>query len=81
MLALMKAMLAREASDLHLSSETLPHMRIDGDMVAIEDYGLISPESSRRCSSASPRRRTGSSGRSCHDTDFAYEIAGGAASA
>jgi len=73
MLALMKAMLARDASDLHLTSETLPHMRIDGDMVAIEDYGLISHEKLKAMVFSIAPDKNRKQWEEQHDTDFAYE--------
>jgi twitching motility protein PilT len=74
-LALMKAMLAREASDLHLTSETLPHMRIDGDMVAIEDYGVITHEKLKAMIFSIAPDKNRRQWDELHDTDFAYETA------
>jgi twitching motility protein PilT len=73
MLALMKAMLARDASDLHLTSETLPHMRIDGDMVAIEDYGVITHEKLKAMIFSIAPDKNRRQWEELHDTDFAYE--------
>ncbi|HYI01059.1 type IV pilus twitching motility protein PilT [Hyalangium sp.] len=73
MLALMKAMLARDASDLHLTSETLPHMRIDGDMVAIEDYGVVTHEKLKAMIFSIAPEKNRKQWEEFHDTDFAYE--------
>ncbi|WP_317987778.1 type IV pilus twitching motility protein PilT [Hyalangium gracile] len=73
MLALMEAMLARGASDLHLSSETLPHMRIDGDMVPIEEYGLITPGRLKAMIFSIAPEKNRKQWEDLHDTDFAYE--------
>jgi twitching motility protein PilT len=42
--ALLDAMVARRASDLHLASSAPPNLRIDGDMVPIASYGPLSHE-------------------------------------
>jgi twitching motility protein PilT len=73
MLALMKAMLARDASDLHLTSETLPHMRIDGDMVALEDYGVVTHEKLKAMIFSIAPEKNRKQWDEFHDTDFAYE--------
>ncbi len=73
MLALLEAMLARNASDLHLSSETLPHMRIDGDMVPIEDYGLIAPARLQAMIFSIAPEKNRKQWEELQDTDFAYD--------
>jgi twitching motility protein PilT len=73
MLALMEAMLARDASDLHLSSETPLHMRIDGDMVALEEYGIISHERLKAMIFSIAPEKNRRQWEELHDTDFAYE--------
>jgi twitching motility protein PilT len=73
MLALMEAMLARGASDLHLSSETLPHMRIDGDMVPIEEYGLITPGRLKAMIFSIAPEKNRKQWEDLQDTDFAYD--------
>jgi twitching motility protein PilT len=75
MVALMKAMLARDASDLHLSSETLPHMRIDGDMVAIEEYGVITHEKLKAMLFSVAPDKNRKQWEEQRDTDFAYDMA------
>jgi twitching motility protein PilT len=75
MVALMKAMLARDASDLHLSSETLPHMRIDGDMVAVEEYGVITHEKLKAMLFSIAPDKNRKQWEELRDTDFAYDMA------
>jgi twitching motility protein PilT len=75
MIALMKAMLARDASDLHLSSETLPHMRIDGDMVAVEEYGVITHEKLKAMLFSIAPDKNRKQWEELRDTDFAYDMA------
>jgi twitching motility protein PilT len=75
MVALMKAMLARDASDLHLTSETLPHMRIDGDMVAVEEYGVITHEKLKAMLFSIAPDKNRKQWEEMRDTDFAYDMA------
>src|SRR6266851_4521542 len=41
---LLQTMLEAGASDLHLSSENFPMMRLDGDIAVIEGFGRLSPD-------------------------------------
>jgi twitching motility protein PilT len=75
MVALMKAMLARDASDLHLTSETLPHMRIDGDMVAVEEYGVLAHEKLKAMLFSIAPDKNRKQWEEIRDTDFAYDMA------
>ena len=75
MVALMKAMLARDASDLHLSSETLPHMRIDGDMLPVEEYGVITHEKLKAMLFSIAPDKNRKQWEELRDTDFAYDMA------
>ncbi len=75
MIALMKAMLARDASDLHLSSETLPHMRIDGDMVSVEEYGVLTHEKLKAMLFSIAPDKNRKQWEEQRDTDFAYDMA------
>ncbi|MDY7226117.1 type IV pilus twitching motility protein PilT [Hyalangium rubrum] len=75
MLALMKAMLERGASDLHLSSETVPHMRIDGDMVPLAEYGRISHERLKAMVFSVAPEKNRKQWEEIQDTDFAHETA------
>jgi twitching motility protein PilT len=75
MVALMKAMLARDASDLHLTSETLPHMRIDGDMVPVEEYGVITHEKLKAMLFSIAPDKNRKQWEELRDTDFAYDMA------
>ncbi|HEX8699809.1 MAG TPA: type IV pilus twitching motility protein PilT, partial [Myxococcaceae bacterium] len=73
MRAMMEAMLARGASDLHLSSANVPHMRIDGDMVAIEEYGRITHERLKAMIFSVAPEKNRRQWEEIQDTDFAYE--------
>ncbi len=73
MRAMMDAMLARGASDLHLSSANVPHMRIDGDMVPIEEYGRITHERLKAMIFSVAPEKNRRQWEELQDTDFAYE--------
>ncbi|MCP5105951.1 MAG: PilT/PilU family type 4a pilus ATPase, partial [bacterium] len=67
-------MIERKASDLHLTSGSKPLLRIDGDMVKLEDHpvvtsGALYDELVR----IAPERNIEEFGES-NDTDFAYQI-------
>ena len=66
------------ASDLHLSVGTPPLVRKDGGMQPLDAAApVLDAERDRSgCSIRSRRRRTSTSSRERHDTDFAYEIPG-----
>jgi twitching motility protein PilT len=74
MLALMEAMLARRASDLHMSSDTVPHLRIDGDMVPVSEYGTLSPARLKAMVFSIAPDKNKEQWEKKHDTDFAYEL-------
>jgi twitching motility protein PilT len=73
MLGLMEAMLARGASDLHLSSETVPHLRIDGDMMPVPEYGRFTHERLKAMLFSIAPEKNRRQWEELHDTDFAYE--------
>ncbi len=80
-LAAMEALLAtlveRGASDLHLASESVPALRVDGDVVRLADHGPVSAQRlAEMLWSISPARNR-EEWQQCHDTDFAYETSGG----
>jgi len=70
---LLDDMLDRRASDLHLSSGSVPVLRVDGDVVPAPEYGPISPErlAAMIWSIAPERNREEFEAR--RDTDFALE--------
>jgi twitching motility protein PilT len=73
MAALLEAMVARKASDLHLSSGTPPTFRIDGDIVADGDYGVIGPERVRDLLWSIAPERNREEWLQRKDSDFAHE--------
>jgi twitching motility protein PilT len=71
--ALLTAMLERRASDLHLSSDSPPMLRIDGDMVAVDDYGPIGPERLKELVWTLAPEKNREEWHGKKDTDFAHE--------
>jgi twitching motility protein PilT len=75
--ALLGALVDRKASDLHLASGSAPSMRVDGDVVRLDDYGPIpAPRLADLLWSIAPDRNREEWQR-CHDTDFAHETPAG----
>ena len=73
---LFRQMVELKASDLHLSSGSVPMIRQDGEMVAMPRRGVISAaEMERLLWTIAPERNREEFGRR-RDTDFAYEIEG-----
>jgi twitching motility protein PilT len=68
-------MLARRASDLHLSSDCPPNFRIDGDMTADQEYGPISHERLKELLWTVAPEKNREEWHARKDTDFAHETA------
>jgi twitching motility protein PilT len=66
-------MLARRASDLHLSSDCPPTFRVDGDMQPEADYGPIGPERLKELLWAIAPEKNREEWHARKDTDFAHE--------
>jgi twitching motility protein PilT len=73
---LLEVMLQRDASDLHLSSEQVPRLRVSGALVALEGYLTPAPEELRELLyQITPERNRGQF-EEISDTDFAWELPG-----
>jgi twitching motility protein PilT len=70
---LLNLMLDRKASDIHLSSDTTPIIRIDGDMTPIEGYPPLSPSRLKDMLFSLAPEKNREQWLSIKDTDFAYE--------
>lgn len=71
---LLKLMVKQGASDLHLSSGSRPVMRVDGDMVMLTKFPVITEEILlKQLEGIIPEKNLGEF-RESNDTDFAYEI-------
>ncbi|WP_277957970.1 type IV pilus twitching motility protein PilT [Anaeromyxobacter oryzisoli] len=73
--ALLEAMLARRASDLHLTAESPPTFRIDGDMVPEVAYGPIAHERLKELLWSIAPEKNREEWHARKDTDFAHETA------
>jgi twitching motility protein PilT len=73
MAALLEAMLARRASDLHLSAESPPIFRIDGDMRPDATYGPIGAERLKELLWTMAPEKNRDEWDARRDTDFAHE--------
>ncbi|HIF41141.1 MAG TPA: type IV pilus twitching motility protein PilT [Planctomycetes bacterium] len=62
------------ASDLHMTSGRKPVLRIDGEMVTIEECEAITPDQMRQILLEVTPEANAAQFESEHDTDFAYEI-------
>jgi twitching motility protein PilT len=71
--ALLEAMVARRASDLHLSSDCPPAFRVDGDIQADADYGPLSHERLKDLVWSIAPERNREEWHARKDTDFAHE--------
>ncbi len=70
---LLNFMLDRKASDLHLSSDTTPIIRVDGDMTPIEGYPPLSPGRLKDLLFSIAPEKNREQWLSIKDTDFAHE--------
>ncbi|MGC3996645.1 MAG: type IV pilus twitching motility protein PilT [Anaeromyxobacter sp.] len=71
--ALLTAMLARRASDLHLSSDCPPMFRVDGDMTAEASYGPLTHERLKELLWTIAPEKNREEWHARKDTDFAHE--------
>ncbi|MET0402009.1 MAG: type IV pilus twitching motility protein PilT, partial [Cystobacter sp.] len=73
LLGLLNRMLDKKASDLHMSSQVVPMLRIDGDMVAQEDYRELSHDRLKAMLWSIAPEKNKKQWEETRDTDFAYE--------
>lgn len=65
-----------EASDLHLSSNVKPMMRVQGSMVTLHEYERNTTDELKKLLFSITPKRNQEEWEDNHDTDFAYEIPG-----
>src|SRR6185295_7128486 len=70
---LLNYMLDRKASDLHVSSDTTPIIRVDGDMTPVEGYPPLSTSRLKDMLFSIAPEKNREQWLSIKDTDFAYE--------
>ncbi len=74
--ALFQRMIAEGASDLHMTSDTVPMFRLHGDMQAVEGCPVITPEQMQNILFEITPDNNKKQFVEENDTDFAYAIAG-----
>jgi twitching motility protein PilT len=73
---LLNLMLDRKASDIHLSSDTTPILRVDGDMTPIDGYPPLAPGRLKDMLFSIAPEKNREQWLSIKDTDFAHETPG-----
>jgi len=73
---LLELLLARQGSDLHLSSSQKPRIRVHGDLEEVVEYAAPSSEALGELLLAITPARNRDQFMSRSDTDFAFELAG-----
>ncbi len=73
---LLRLMVERKASDLHISTTAPPMFRLDGDMIPVEGFPLFTAEAVQTMLWPIVPARNREEFEKDNDTDFAYEIAG-----
>ena len=71
---LLKGMVARGASDIHLQAGAAPHLRLDGELVAYEGVPMLSPEQTEQIALAMMTEGQRELFRHRHELDFAFTI-------
>jgi twitching motility protein PilT len=74
--ALLRSLVERKASDLHLCTGSPPLFRVDGEIEVMEGRAPVSAAEAERLLLSITPLRNRDEFASRHDTDFAYEIAG-----
>jgi twitching motility protein PilT len=74
--SLLRLLVERKGSDLHLSSKEKPMLRIDGELVRVADWGSIEPSAMRELLAPITPERNREEFQNGSDTDFAHEIPG-----
>ncbi|MDO9391957.1 MAG: type IV pilus twitching motility protein PilT [bacterium] len=73
---LLKLLVERKGSDLHLSSGEKPIFRIDGDIKRMDEFPVTTPAAAERMLYQIMEKRYRDDFEGDNDTDFAYEIPG-----
>jgi twitching motility protein PilT len=73
---LLNKLLDLKGSDLHISTNALPMMRVDGEMRPVQGYDALTGEQVQRMLMPIVPPRNREEFDQTHDTDFAYELPG-----
>ena len=71
---LLKSMVARGASDIHLQAGASPHMRVDGELQPYEGVPPLTPEQTEQIALAMMSESQRDLFRHRHEVDFAFNI-------
>ena len=71
---LLKSMVARGASDIHLQAGASPHLRLDGDLIAFEGVPALTPEQTEQIAMAMMTDSQRALFAHRHELDFAFTI-------
>ncbi len=71
---LMKSMVARGASDIHIQAGAIPHMRIDGSLLGYEGVPVLTPEQTEQIALAMMSEGQRELFLHRHELDFAFTI-------
>jgi twitching motility protein PilT len=74
--ALLRQMVSLGASDLHLSADETPMVRVDGDMTRLDGITTIGPDKTRDLLQAILPEKNQEEYERTNDSDFAHEIEG-----
>ncbi len=74
--ALLALLVSRRASDLHLSAMNRPILRLDGEMVVLEDHPVLSPHDTERMLLDVAPAKNRRDFQERDDTDFAMHVDG-----
>jgi len=73
---LLELVLARGASDLHLTSGARPTLRLNGELVQLEDYPILTPPVIQRVMYAALTQKQREKFEETLELDFAYSVPG-----
>ena len=73
---LFRLMAERDASDLHLSSNVRPMIRVQGSMMTLPEYAVNRHDDLKKVLFSIAPKRNQDEWDAHHDTDFAYEVPG-----
>ncbi len=71
---LLKSMVSRGASDIHVQAGAVPHMRIDGKLVVYESVPKLTPEQTEQIALAMMTEGQRELFRHRHELDFAFTV-------
>ena len=71
---ILRNMVAKGASDIHLQAGASPHMRVDGELVAFEGVPTLTPEQTEQIALAMMSEPQRELFRHRHELDFAFTI-------